>query len=53
MVKGIYGIVARDRNKMGAISHDDVLALAHNPEAGFFKCLNRPEMVHTGKLRHC
>jgi hypothetical protein len=38
---------------MGAIGHDDVLALAHNPEAGLFECLNRPQMVHAGKLRHC
>jgi hypothetical protein len=29
-------------------AHDNVLALAHNSEAGLFECLDRPEMITPG-----
>lgn len=48
----VHRIVPWDRDEMRAIAHYSVLALAYNPEAGFFERLDRPEMVNAGNLRH-
>jgi hypothetical protein len=52
MVIAFTGIVPRDRDEMRPVSHDDVLALADNPEPGLLKRLHCPEMINTRDLRH-
>jgi hypothetical protein len=37
---------------MRAVAHYNVLALAHNFKAGFFKRLDRPEVINAGNFRH-
>jgi hypothetical protein len=36
-----------------AFPKGNVLALAHNSEAGLFERLDRPEMINAGNFRHC
>jgi len=49
----VYRIVSRNRDEMYAVAHYNVLALAHNSEAGLFERLDRPEMINAGNFRHC
>jgi len=42
--------VARDRHDSGAIGHDDVLALASDPESSFLEGANRVEVIDPGNL---
>jgi hypothetical protein len=46
---GIDRIVARDRQDPLAVAHHDVLALTHDPEAGFLQRPHRVQMVDAGK----
>ena len=48
----IHRIVSRNRDEMRAVAHYNVLALAHNSEAGLFERLDRPEMINAGNFRH-
>jgi hypothetical protein len=45
-------IMSWNGDEMRAVAHDNVLALAHNSEAGLFERLDRPEMINAGKFRH-
>ncbi len=50
--EGIDRIVARNRKDTLAIGHDDVLALASDPEARLLKRSHGPEVVDTGYPGH-
>jgi len=49
---GVHGIVARDGEDAAAVTHDDVLALTSDAEAGLLKGPHGLEMRDAGDLRH-
>ena len=48
----VHRIVSWNGDEMRAVAHYNVLALAHNSEAGLFERLDRPEMINAGNFRH-
>jgi hypothetical protein len=48
----VHRIVSWNSDEMRAVAHYNVLALAHNSEAGLFERLDRPEMINAGNFRH-
>jgi hypothetical protein len=43
-------VVARDRHDALSVAHDDVLSLAHEPEAGFLECAYGVQVIDARDL---
>jgi hypothetical protein len=48
--EGVHRIVARNDNDALTVAHDDVLALTHDPETGFFQRADGVEVIDAGNL---
>ena len=48
----VDGVVPRNRDDPGAVGHDDVLALANDPEVCLLECSNCAEMIDARDSRH-
>ncbi len=47
----IYRVVARNDNDALTVAHDDVFALAHDPETGFLQRTDGVEMIDARNAR--